>query len=157
MTAAASDRELASFLAFDGRFDTATFGNIRALIEEEQARDARFVRSALSPYLDKLATHAEFVADIGHDGCRGFVAFYCNDPTTLTLYVTLILVSPEHRRTGLGEHLLNAAFERARARGFTRCRLEVHPDNRGARNFYSRLGFGPVDARPDSILLERLL
>ncbi|VWC37941.1 GNAT family N-acetyltransferase [Burkholderia lata] len=157
MTSAANAQGLTSASAIEGTLDTATFGVVRTLIEEEQARDACFVRSALPPYLDKLATHAEFIADIGYDGCRGFVAFYCNDLTTLTLFVTLILVAPAHRRTGLSENLLDAAFERARARGFNRCRLEVHPDNRRARNFYTRRGFEPVETWPDSILLERML
>ncbi|KAG8151399.1 GNAT family N-acetyltransferase [Burkholderia catarinensis] len=133
------------------------FNEIRDLIEQEQERNANFIRSALPAYLDKLAARAEFVADGEHGSCHGFVAFYCNDYATLTLYVTLILVSPTHRRTGLGERLLARTFELARARGFTRCRLEVHPDNPGARDFYARLGFVPADVRPNAILLERPL
>ncbi|HIC7211141.1 GNAT family N-acetyltransferase [Burkholderia stabilis] len=133
------------------------FSSIRDLIEQEQERNSNFIRTALPDYLEKLEARAEFIAE-GLDGsCHGFVAFYCNDYATLTLYVTLILVSPMHRRTGLGEHLLARTFELAGARGFTRCRLEVHPDNPGARDFYARLGFLQIDARPDAILLERLL
>ncbi|MCA8030533.1 GNAT family N-acetyltransferase [Burkholderia cepacia] len=157
MTSTTSKPTLASLRASEGRCAPAMFDEIRILIEEEQARDSRFVRGALPQYLEKLATHAEFVSDLNLDGCRGFVAFYCNDRKTLTLYVTLILVSPAYRRTGLGERLLDATFELARMRGFARCRLEVHSDNRGARDFYSRLGFEPVEMGPDIILLERKL
>lgn len=137
--------------------DAAAFRAIRYLIEQEQARNADFIRTALPTYLEKLEAYAEVVAEGVDDNCHGFVAFYCNDYATLTLYVTLILVSPTYRRTGLGERLLARTFELGRARGFTRCRLEVHPDNPGARDFYARLDFVQIDARPDAVLLERLL
>ncbi|WP_175886278.1 GNAT family N-acetyltransferase [Burkholderia sp. BCC0044] len=133
------------------------FSSIRDLIKQEQVRNADFIRTALPAYLEKLETRAEFIAE-GIDGiCHGFVAFYCNDYATRILYVTLILVSPTRRRTGLGERLLTRTLELAHARGFLRCRLEVHPDNPGARDFYARLGFKPIDARSDAIVLERML
>ncbi|MCW3501900.1 GNAT family N-acetyltransferase [Burkholderia cenocepacia] len=133
------------------------FSAIRDLIEQEQVRNADFIRTALPAYLDKLEARAEFVAEAVDGICHGFVAFYCNDYATRILYVTLILVAPTRRRTRLGERLLTSTFELARARGFLRCRLEVHPDNPGARDFYARMGFKPIDARSDAIVLERTL
>jgi ribosomal protein S18 acetylase RimI-like enzyme len=45
------------------------------------------------------------------------------------------------RGTGLGRALVDAAVERARARGCRRMELDVNEQNTGAIAFYERLGF----------------
>lgn len=52
-----------------------------------------------------------------------------------------LYVREEARGRGLGEALVRAAVERARARGCRRIELDVNEDNRPARDLYARLGF----------------
>ena len=52
-----------------------------------------------------------------------------------------LFVREEARRSGLGRTLVEAAFERARARGCKRMDLDVNEDNENALAFYERLGF----------------
>jgi GNAT superfamily N-acetyltransferase len=52
-----------------------------------------------------------------------------------------LFVRDEDRRRGLGEALVAAAIERARARGCGRVELDVSETNRGAWALYERLGF----------------
>lgn len=57
-------------------------------------------------------------------------------------FVKDIAVSPDHRRKGVGEALLLAAFAALRARGHEQVGLKVEVDNpSGAQRLYERLGF----------------
>ena len=53
-------------------------------------------------------------------------------------------VAREHRGAGVGEALLGAALEWARAAGATELTLSVTMGNETARRFYERLGFKPT-------------
>lgn len=133
------------------------YEEIRKLILREQARDASFIGVDLHSYMEKLMSSAEFFLHLDKGLCRGFIAYYCNDETTLTAYVTLILVAPESRRSGLGRLLIDSVIEQARNRGFRACRLEVNSSNLAAQAFYGKLGFYSIDDRAGKILMESKL
>ena len=129
---------------------------IKTLILEEQARQSnRFVEGVdLDAYLLKLGERAEILADTQADRCRGFVAFYCNDLTSRQAFITLVLVAPPDRDTGLGRALINGTLEICRGRGFTTCRLEVRRDNAAALGMYRSLGFTVDEERAATSVLE---
>jgi ribosomal protein S18 acetylase RimI-like enzyme len=52
-----------------------------------------------------------------------------------------LFVDESQRRAGLGEALVGAAIERARARGCGRIELDVSESNRAAWALYERMGF----------------
>jgi ribosomal protein S18 acetylase RimI-like enzyme len=52
-----------------------------------------------------------------------------------------MLVHPRLRRLGLGRHLLREAEQFASARGISRLRLAVEPENRAALRLYLELGY----------------
>jgi len=52
-----------------------------------------------------------------------------------------LFVRDEARGSGLGRALVEAAFERARARGVRRIDLDVNEQNPDALRFYERMGF----------------
>ena len=129
---------------------------VRALILDEQRRqNGRFIEAAdVDAYLAKLADRAEVLAASAADRCRGLVAFYCNDESSRQAYITLVVVHPNDRGTGLGRTLVRAVLDIARHRGFTSCRLEVAKDNAAALTVYASLGFGRVEDRGRKDLLE---
>ena len=55
-----------------------------------------------------------------------------------------IAVSPEARGHGVGALLVDEATRRARATGYDRLELSVHPDNEGAIRFYERIGWSKL-------------
>lgn len=55
--------------------------------------------------------------------------------------VLVVAVDPEAHRRGVGTSLLQAAEERARAGGFSRLHLTLHPGNVAALSFYTDLGW----------------
>ena len=132
---------------------------IKTLICEEQARQSgRFVEGVgLDAYLEKLGTHAEVLSASHAERCRGFVAFYCNDLTSRQAYITLVLVAPEDRATGLGRVLMTAVLDICRRRGFTTCRIEARTDNVAALAMYQSLGFAPVVEHDGKRMLELAL
>jgi ribosomal protein S18 acetylase RimI-like enzyme len=129
---------------------------VKTLIREEQARQSgRFVEGIdLEAYLLRLDQRAEIHAD--HEGtrCRGFVAFYCNDTATRQAYITLVLVAPQDRASGLGRALVSAVLDICRSRGFASCGLEVRSDNASALALYRSLGFTAGEDRSGKQLLE---
>jgi ribosomal protein S18 acetylase RimI-like enzyme len=68
------------------------------------------------------------VADSGHDPARA-------------CFIESVWIDPERRRQGLGERLVSYLIETQRGRGIEWFLLWVFPANRGAIDFYERLGF----------------
>lgn len=63
--------------------------------------------------------------------------------------VVRVAVHPDHRRSGLGRALLDAALDAATAAGVERVLLEVAHDNAAALGLYAAAGFADVSRRPD--------
>jgi [ribosomal protein S18]-alanine N-acetyltransferase len=63
-------------------------------------------------------------------------------------HLNLLAVQARHRRQGLGRRLLEWLFATALEAGVFRINLELRADNAGARDFYKRLGFEPLDTVP---------
>ena len=131
-----------------------------SLIRSEQARQAgRFIETAdVDAYLQKLDARADVVSASAADGrCRGLVAFYCNDAGTLRAFITLVVVDPRDRGTGLGRELVSQALATMKGRGFTSCRLEVAKDNSTAHDLYTSMGFRSIDERAGKDVMETAL
>lgn len=75
------------------------------------------------------------------DNIAGFAAFYANDFTTNSAYLSLIAISSKYRRQGLGKRLLTEVCRIARDKGMKTLRLQVRDDNPDAQRFYSSSGF----------------
>ena len=60
-----------------------------------------------------------------------------------------VAVSPEYRRQGLGEALVNALVEALKAAGNESLTLEVRASNASAIALYQKLGFETVGKRPN--------
>jgi ribosomal protein S18 acetylase RimI-like enzyme len=63
-------------------------------------------------------------------------------------------VAPERQGEGIGGHLVEAAIERARARGIRRLVLRVLSTNPAARRLYERHGFEVEGAYREAFLLD---
>ena len=63
-------------------------------------------------------------------------------------HITTFAVDPIWRRQGIGERLLLALLDLARARNAHEATLEVRLSNLAARRLYEKYGFRPVGIRP---------
>lgn len=120
-----------------------TRGEIRRLIARELTVNPGFIQSdhGIDAYLVRLFELADFVCFLGPNGCKGFVAYYCNDFQRRHAFVSLLLVAEGDRRHGLGQMLMQAVVEQARRRHFETCGLEVSIENLAALRFYESLGY----------------
>lgn len=127
---------------------------ILALIQSEQAlQGGRFIPNE-KEYLKKLANKAELISHEAFGECRGFVFFYCNDPSKYASYITLIMVSQAARKSGIGTLLVKYVLALTARRGFKVCRLEVEKENLTALSLYKSMGFIQIEDRGDKCLLE---
>lgn len=128
-----------------------------SLIREEQIRQSGKFIPEDDIYLKKLSENAELIAHISSAGCSGYVFFYCNDPLKLSSYITLIGVSPNSRRMGLGEALVNFVLKVTSRKGFKFCTLEVAINNIAAFRLYQSLGFEIVETRGAKYLMRAVV
>lgn len=56
-----------------------------------------------------------------------------------------IVIHPNFRKKSLGREFMEFLHDQARAKGATKVRLKVYPDNEGARHFYETLGYSFAD------------
>ncbi|WP_426571920.1 N-acetyltransferase family protein [Aquihabitans sp. McL0605] len=90
------------------------------------------------------------VADDGHGTVLGYTAcfeFRTKSGYWPTVELT-ILLHRDHRGTGLGEQLLGALIERARAAGRHVMIAGIDGSNTGSMRFHERLGFREVARMP---------
>jgi [ribosomal protein S18]-alanine N-acetyltransferase len=100
------------------------------------------------------------VAEHG-DALLGFgIMVYADD----TAHLSLLAVSPETRRQGMGSTLLLWLEQVAHVAGIVRVQLEARSDNAGALAFYRRHGYAHTDTVPglylgvaDGVRLEKRL
>ena len=64
-----------------------------------------------------------------------------------------VVVEPRSRGRGVGGEMLETLFAHLRDVGIARIDLAVHQNNAGARRFYRRLGFTPLDEERLALLL----
>ncbi len=106
---------------------------------------------------------AEFLADERHhlavalDG--GLVVgmasavHYVHPDKGPELWINEVGVAPAHRSRGVGRALLEALFERGRARGCTEAWVLTEEENTAARRLYARAG-GHEEPRPVYVTFE---
>ena len=104
-----------------------------------------------------------FIAAIGDDGqVLGYVGMmYVLDEG----YISNVAVSPEHRRLGIADALINALIDRADEKDLSFVTLEVRKSNVPAIELYIKNGFSEVGLRKnyytkpteDAILMTRFL
>jgi GNAT superfamily N-acetyltransferase len=120
------------------------FGSAKETFGEMRGWDDRRV-------LDVLRRDVVFVA---REQARpaGHVALH-RDAVTAAIVIDQLFVAPSHLRRGVGWRLLGFAEGYAITEGAAWLRIVVEEGNWGARRFYRRAGFVPVETE----LFERVL
>lgn len=68
---------------------------------------------------------------------------YSNEAGGICVWLEEIYVRPEFQGNGLGSEFLN--FVKTEYKNAARLRLEIEPDNDGARKLYKRMGFSELE------------
>ncbi len=83
------------------------------------------------------------------DPARGLVGYCAYQAVADEMHLLNVVVSPDHRRRGLGRLLVERALGAAVRRGVETVFLEVRRSNDEARGLYERFGFATVAVRRD--------
>jgi ribosomal protein S18 acetylase RimI-like enzyme len=127
------------------------------IVAEQERQGGKFIDVELEPYIEKLFDKAEFVVNHDKHRCLGFVAYYTYDQQMKNVFISLVLVAPEARRTGLAQALIGFVLDSARRRGFTTCSLVVKKNNDAAIGVYRNLGFQVQEEQENKYWLVREL
>jgi ribosomal protein S18 acetylase RimI-like enzyme len=106
-------------------------------------------KDAIASYLERNPGHSfvceangEIIGTVlcGHDGRRG--------------YMYHVAVSERYRNQGIGLKLVNAALERLRSAGITKCHLMVYAANESGIRFWERTGW---ERRNDILICSKAI
>ncbi len=109
-------------------------------VRERCARLLRDPTHRLVLAVDHLTGEVMGAAVLGADTVTGLL-----DPPSV--YVSHLLVAPEHRKRGAGRALVAAAAGYAEELGVESVVVGVSPTGRDANRFFARLGFAPLVIR----------
>jgi Acetyltransferases len=90
---------------------------------------------------EKFSENAVFISAQVNDTTVGFCAFYANDVSTRTAFISMIAVSSEYRKLGIGQALIDETIIISQKLGMDMIKLEVAEDNEAAIKFYKKNGF----------------
>jgi ribosomal protein S18 acetylase RimI-like enzyme len=108
-------------------------------------------------YADKLLNNATIFSEKIDGKEIAFIAFYDNDKSNHTAYMSLIYISPEARRKRIGVQLIKKAIHHLKTKGFIAFGLEVHKKNLAAIQLYQSVGFKKTFEKDEMIQMEYLL
>lgn len=117
-------------------------------IETECFRDEAFTREQILQLL-KEYNCISLVARVGETIAGFVIGMMYVDRKALYARILTIDVSPEYRRRGIGQMLLQEIERIFRDKGVKASHLEVREDNVGAINLYRKLGYEKIGKLKD--------
>lgn len=104
----------------------------------------------------KFSHNAKFLTiNKDEEEVLGFAAFYCNDKSSLTAYLSMIAIKGEFRKLGYGKYLFDKIVEISLHNHMQTIKLEVNRNNISALSFYKALGFIEESQSEKSIYLRK--
>lgn len=95
----------------------------------------------LLDFAGKISERAAMISAVVDGETAGFVAYYRNDISTGTAYITAVVLKDRFRGFGIGTTMLQNVISDCKSNGFKIVRLEVDNENRTAVHLYTKLGF----------------
>lgn len=105
----------------------------------------------------KFYINGKVIANVGNEKKLGFVAFYCNNLSNRTAYISMIAVKNEVRCSGVGGKLLYVAEKIALDNGMSNMQLEVAKTNDNAIAFYKKHEYVLYESREDTFIYTKKL
>ena len=125
-------------------------------LAETSARPIEWWRDLISRNGGDGTASVVMVADAGEGGLAGMTGLFSPTQPKLAHAATIwgVYVRPSFRGRGIGEQLLRACIDWARAKNFTTVKLSVVEGNEFARRCYERVGFTPYGVEPLAVQWE---
>jgi ribosomal protein S18 acetylase RimI-like enzyme len=130
---------------------------VKMLTEQNELMHGNFINKPIEEYVQKILSRANILAYMQRGVISSFIAYYCNDPSFENAFLTMLCVSPEYTRLGLGKLLLQSSIMDLQKRRFSQYFLAVTKDNDVAIQFYSKNGFAIVGEEGNSFKMNKAL
>lgn len=111
----------------------------------------------LGIYVDKILEFASLILFHEQNQLVGLLAYYSNNTTEGTGYITMLIVDKAFRNRNIAGRLLKLSIEDLRQKDFKTICLEVAKNNLKAISFYSKRGFKMIEDRDNRWLMEKQL
>lgn len=130
----------------------------RLIRREQEITNGKFICEVeINSYIEKLKTRAEFVTHYTDGFLSGFIAFYCNDLSKQSAFITLVLLAKEYRGMGVASIMLADILSICKTRDFKFCELEVESNNSNAVALYKKFGFKKIQEKGSKYLMRASL
>jgi [ribosomal protein S18]-alanine N-acetyltransferase len=127
-------------------------GDLQTIFQLDElcfSEEFRFDRQSMREFAEARDAITLIAEDEG-GGLAGFAIVHLQEVATKRYgYVVTLDVSPENRRCGVGDRLMNEMEARARVAGAAWMGLHVFAKNDGAIRFYERRGYRRVGVKID--------
>jgi [ribosomal protein S18]-alanine N-acetyltransferase len=127
-------------------------GDLQTIFQLDElcfSEEFRFDRQSMREFAEARDAITLIAGDEG-GGLAGFAIVHLQEVATKRYgYVVTLDVSPENRRCGVGDRLMNEMEARARVAGAAWMGLHVFAKNDGAIRFYERRGYRRVGVKID--------
>jgi ribosomal protein S18 acetylase RimI-like enzyme len=130
---------------------------VKMLTQQNELMHGNFINKPIDEYVQKILSRANILAYMQGGVISSFIAYYCNDPSFENAFLTMLCVSPEYTRLGLGKLLLQSSIMDLQKRRFSQYFLAVTKDNDVAIQFYSKNGFAIVGEDGNSFKMKKAL
>lgn len=107
------------------------------------------------PFANKLFKNSEIFGAYDDSIFCGFIAFYCNDFISKSAYISIILLSQQYRKMGIGSKLLESVISYTTKIGMKTVMLEMRIDNIAGSNTYKKFGFKIIKENNHIIHLQK--
>jgi len=127
-------------------------GDLQTIVQLDElcfSEEFRFDRQSMREFAEARDA-ITLIAENEGGGLAGFAIVHLQEVATKRYgYVVTLDVSPENRRCGVGDRLMNEMEARARVAGAAWMGLHVFAKNDGAIRFYERRGYRRVGVKID--------
>ena len=108
----------------------------------------------LKLYSNKLIKNSILISAHDNNLLIGICAFYANDLTSKTAFLSMLGVIPEYRQFKIATQLLKKSILYLKQNNFKNYKLEVYKNNLIAQNFYKKFGFEKINEDDESYYLN---
>lgn len=108
-------------------------------------------------YVDKIISLATIISIQNENKLNAFIAYYDNDKSRNTAYLSMLIVSEAYQGLGYGRQLLMISINDVKKQGFENYKLEVRKENKTAIELYLSFDFKITHETNHSYFMTKML
>ena len=108
----------------------------------------------IEKYTEKLISHAMIMTVYEYADIVSFIAFYSNDYSGKTIFISMLATNHKFRGKGMAKLLVSAVHQYAATINFIKVRLQVDKLNTKAISLYNRMGYEVMEENESFFIMQ---